>query len=60
MVRPEAQLQGAWDLLLVHGILGLPVVDEGGKLVGIRTEQDCLRVAFVDGHHHATASAWWE
>ncbi len=41
----DAGLAEAADLLVRHGISGLPVLDAAGGLVGIVTEQDCLRVA---------------
>ena len=35
------------DLLLIQGISGAPVVDEDGRLVGMISEQDCLRAILV-------------
>lgn len=46
-VRPDLDLFEAAALLLRHGVSGLPVVDDDGRLVGILTEQDCLRSAFA-------------
>ncbi len=45
-VSPDAQVQEAAKLMLVHRIGGLPVVKEG-ELLGILTETDLLR-AFVE------------
>jgi CBS domain-containing protein len=44
-VDPDAQITEAIRLMLQHKISGLPVVDKGGKLVGILTEGDLLRRA---------------
>ena len=49
-VTPETSVHEAADLLLEHRISGLPVVDDG-KLVGIITEQDCLRVVFRTNYY---------
>ena len=58
-VKPSASLAEAARLMVEHRISGLPVVDEGGKLVGIVSEGDFLRrkggdrmrwiEAFLDG-----------
>ena len=42
-VRPDASLADAVRLMIEHRISGLPVVDAGGKLVGIVTEHDLIR-----------------
>lgn len=42
-IRPEASLADAARLLTQHRISGLPVVDAGGELVGVITENDFLR-----------------
>ena len=42
-IRPEASLADAARLLTQHRISGLPVVDAGGELVGVITEDDLLR-----------------
>lgn len=41
---PQMDLFDAIDLLLQHEISGAPVVDENGRLLGVFTEKDCLRV----------------
>ena len=41
-VRPETPLMEAAELLAKHGFDGVPVVDDGGKLVGILTEYDLI------------------
>jgi CBS domain-containing membrane protein len=44
-VRPETRASEASALLLDHKIGALPVVDEEGRVVGIVTETDFLRLA---------------
>ena len=41
--RLDTSLAEAARLMLEHRISGLPVVDEGGKLVGVVTERDLLQ-----------------
>jgi len=45
-VPPEARLHDAVQILLRERISGLPVVDSNGRLLGILTEQDCLRLSY--------------
>jgi CBS-domain-containing membrane protein len=42
-VRPETAIAEAVSLMLQHHFSGLPVIDDGGQLVGIVTEGDFLR-----------------
>lgn len=44
-IRPTASVTDAIALLSQHGISGLPVINDGGTLVGIITEGDFLRRA---------------
>lgn len=44
-VEPDANVDSAIRLMLQNRISGLPVVDAGGRLVGILTEGDLLRRA---------------
>ena len=44
-VRPETLVADAIRLMVRHEVSGLPVLDRGGKLVGIVTEGDFLRRA---------------
>ena len=50
-LRPESDILNAVGFLLDKQVTGAPVVDKSGRLVGILTEKDCLRVvaAGVDG-----------
>jgi CBS domain-containing protein len=43
-LRPEAEILEAISLLLEKRVTGAPVVDEGGRLIGMLTERDCLTV----------------
>jgi CBS-domain-containing membrane protein len=44
-IRPDATVREAATAMLRRGISGLPVVDTGGRLVGMVTEGDFLRRA---------------
>lgn len=50
-LRPEDNILDAVGLLLEKRVTGAPVVDKAGKLIGILTEKDCLRLIArgVDG-----------
>jgi CBS domain-containing protein len=54
-VRPESQLRLALELLIDHGISGLPVVDADDKIVGVLSEKDLLKVFYED--HAETVEA---
>ena len=43
-LSPETQILAAVDFLLRHQVTGAPVVDSNGKLVGIITETDLLKL----------------
>ena len=42
-VAPDTGLREAARIMVRHRVSGLPVVDEGGRLVGILTEGDRIR-----------------
>lgn len=48
---PEMEILRAAHLLIRHDISGAPVLDEHGRLVGILTERDCMRVAMQADYH---------
>lgn len=52
-VSPEAKIEDAVRLLLAKGYAAAPVVDDAGRLVGLVSEHDCLRVL-----REAVAEAW--
>src|SRR4051812_18285965 len=44
---PEMPISGAVGILVQHRYSGAPVVDAKGRLVGVLSEKDCLRVAVL-------------
>jgi CBS domain-containing protein len=50
--RPEQDIYEAIDLMLQHKISGAPVLDVNGKLVGLLSEKDCLRVMISSAYHN--------
>ncbi|GAA1197406.1 CBS domain-containing protein [Prauserella alba] len=42
---PDTPIRDGISLLLHHGFAGLPVVDEGERVIGVFTEADALRAA---------------
>ncbi len=49
VVRKDATLLDALDILRVRNISGLPVVDAGGKVIGMLSERDIGRAAVRRG-----------
>jgi len=45
-VRPESSIRRALELLIDHGISGLPVVDADDRIVGVLSEKDLLKVFY--------------
>jgi CBS domain-containing protein len=43
-VRPDMEILEAVEFLLKHRVTGAPVVDDAGRLVGMLTEKDCLKL----------------
>jgi CBS domain-containing protein len=54
-VRPESPVKLALELLIHHGISGLPVVDADDKIVGVLSEKDLLKV-FYENHSETVES----
>jgi CBS domain-containing protein len=50
---PDLEILHATQLLIRHDISGAPVLDNHGRLVGVLTERDCIRVALHAGYHGA-------
>ena len=50
-LSPDTEILRAISLLIEHRISGAPVVDGRGNLVGVLSEQDCMRVALNAGYH---------
>jgi len=50
---PEMEILKAVHDLVHHDISGAPVLDTHGRLVGVLTERDCMRVV-MQGDYHGT------
>lgn len=50
--RPEQTIHEAMESLLKVGVSGAPVTDTEGRLVGVLSELDCLRVFASDEFYH--------
>jgi len=50
-MAPDMEILRAIHLLVENRISGAPVVDARGNLVGILSEQDCMRIALDSGYH---------
>lgn len=48
---PDMEIASATQFLIAHDISGAPVLDHHGRLVGILTERDCMKVALHAGYH---------
>jgi len=57
VVREQTTMSDAAHLMVTERISGLPVVDDGERLVGIITEADFLRGLGVPAHH-PTHNLW--
>jgi CBS domain-containing protein len=55
-IEPDATVQSAAKLMLERGISALPVVDKGGRLIGIISEGDLIRRAETGTERE---SSWW-
>ena len=50
-VSPDVEITAATECLIGHDISGATVLDAHGRLVGILTERDCMKVALHAGYH---------
>lgn len=50
-LAPDMEILRAIHMLVENRISGAPVVDERGNLVGILSEQDCMRIALDSSYH---------
>ena len=48
--NPDMEMRLAISLLVEKRISGAPVVDDHGNLVGVLSEQDCMKVALSAGY----------
>ena len=49
---PEDKIHQVIDKLIKHRISGAPVIDNVGKLVGVVSEKDCIKVILDDTYHN--------
>ena len=49
--KPDMEMREAINHLVDKRISGAPVVDDHGNLVGVLSEQDCMKVALSAGYH---------
>lgn len=49
--KPEMEMRLAISFLVEKRISGAPVVDDRGNLVGVLSEQDCMKMALSSGYH---------
>ena len=50
-LRHDLEIMAATRKLVEKGFSGAPVLDQHGRLVGILTERDCMKVALHSGYH---------
>ena len=50
-LSPDMEILQAAHLLIENDISGAPVLDKHGRLVGVLTDRDCMRVAMQGGYH---------
>ena len=48
---PDMEILSATQVLIRHDISGAPVLDKHGRLIGMLTERDCMRVTLHAGYH---------
>lgn len=49
--KPDMEMRLAIEHLVDKRISGAPVVDDHGNLVGVLSEQDCVKMALTAGYH---------
>jgi len=50
--RPDQEINEVIDIIITKKISGAPVLDDMGKLVGIISEKDCLRIIVEQAYHN--------
>jgi CBS domain-containing protein len=50
--RPDQTIMEVIDIIIEKRISGAPVMNESGKLVGIISERDCLRIIVDQAYHN--------
>lgn len=54
---PDQGIDEVIDVIIAKGISGAPVLDAKGKLVGIISEKDCLRIIVDQAYHNLPSSS---
>lgn len=49
---PEQSIEDAIEIIIEKRISGAPVLDSNGKLVGMLSEKDCLRIIVDQAYHN--------
>ncbi|OED45174.1 hypothetical protein AB833_00015 [Chromatiales bacterium (ex Bugula neritina AB1)] len=49
--KPDMEMRKAVSLLVEKRISGAPVVDDHGNMVGMLSEQDCMKIALNAGYY---------
>ena len=57
-VRPETSVRELTRLLSENGISGVPVVDQGGHVLGVVSATDIVRLAAEEADVHLTDARW--
>lgn len=55
--RPDQDINEVIDIIINKKISGAPVLDQSGKLVGIISEKDCLRIIVDQAYHNLPHNA---
>ena len=50
-LRPDMEILNALHKLVDQDIAGAPVVNDDGRLIGVLTEKDCMKVALNAAYH---------
>jgi len=50
-LHPDMEILRAAQVLIGSDVSGAPVLDQHGRLIGMLTERDCLRVTLYAGYH---------
>ena len=50
-LSPDTEILEAAHTLIANDIAGAPVLDEHGRLVGMLTDRDCMKVAMQGDYH---------
>ncbi|MGW8123587.1 CBS domain-containing protein [Roseivirga echinicomitans] len=51
-LSPDQSIVEAMDIFLEKHISGAPVIDEKGKIIGILSEIDCMRIIVDEAYHN--------